>query len=111
MLHGTKLLLWLRFVISFSIPVSLRRINKKWIENSFFRYLSKGFFAFGILDPRFEPTFTKKILNTWTMEVLCAIIFLFRNREFGDVLALDFSVKTDFVPSQVFLRFFEFLWK
>ena len=45
------------------------------------------------------------------MEVLFAIILLSTNREFGDVLALDFRVTTDFIPSQVFfldfLNFFE----
>ena len=75
----------------------------------FFRYLQKGFFAFGILDARFEPTFTKKLLNVSVMEALFAIISLSTNREFGNVLAWDFSVTTDFMPSQVFLRFFEFL--
>ena len=74
-----------------------------------FRYLSKGFFAFGISDTRFEPTFTKKLLNVAAMEVLFAMIFLSTTRELGDVLALDFSVTTDFIPPQVFLRFFEFL--
>ena len=73
----------------------------------FFRHLQKGFF--GILDARFEPTFTKKLLNVSVMEVLFAIISLSTNREFGNVLALDFSVTTDFMPSQDFLRFFEFL--
>ena len=43
------------------------------------------------------------------MEDLFAIIFVSTNREFGDVLSLDFSVTTDFIASQVFLRFFEFL--
>ena len=75
----------------------------------FFRYLQKGFFAFGILDARFEPTFRKKLLNVSAMEVSFAIILLSTNREFGDVLALYFSVTTDFMPSQVFLRYFEFL--
>ena len=40
------------------------------------------------------------------MEALFAIIFLFTKREFGDVLALVYVVTTDFIPSQVFLRFF-----
>ena len=74
-----------------------------------FRYLSKRFFAFGISDARFEPTFTKKLLNVAAMEVLFAMIFLSTTRELGDVLALDFSVTTDFIPPQVFLRFSEFL--
>ena len=43
------------------------------------------------------------------MEVLFAIIFLSTNSEFGEVLALDFSVTTDFIPSKAFLRFLNFL--
>ena len=62
----------------------------------------KGILAFGVLDGRFEPTFNKKLWNVSVMEVLFVIIFLFMNREFGDILALDFSVTTNFLPSQVF---------
>ena len=64
----------------------------------FWRFLPKRFLAFGLLDARFEPTFTKKLLNVWAMEVLVAIIFLFSNKEFGDVMALNVSITTDFVP-------------
>ena len=109
MLHGPKLLLWLRFLMSFSISVSLTGLIKNEFEILFFRYLPKGFFAFGILDSRLEPTFPKKLLNVLAMEVLSTIIFLSTNREFGDVLAFDFSVTIDFIPSQVFFSFFVFL--
>ena len=61
----------------------------------------QNFFAFGILDARFEPTFTNKLLNVSVMKVLFPIIFLSKNEEFRDVLVLDFSVATDFIPSQV----------
>ena len=67
----------------------------------FFRYLLKGFF-----DARFEQTYTKRLLNVSVMEILFALIFVSANREFGDILPLDFSVTTDFIAWQVFLRFF-----
>ena len=92
--------------MNFSISLSLTRLIKVKF-NSFIRYLQKGFFAFSILDARFEPTFTKKLLNVSAMEVLFTIIFISRNSEFGDLLTLDFSVKTDFIPS-LFYRFFYF---
>ena len=63
-------------------------------------------FCFGILDARFESTFTKKILNFSAIKVLLAIIFLSRHREFGDVLDFVFSVTTDFIPSQFFFEIF-----
>ena len=97
--------------MGFSISVSLRAVIKNEFKTLLLRYLPKGFFAFGILDAKFEPTFTKKLLNVSAMEALFTIIFLCTNKEFGDVLALDFSVATDFIPSQVLLRFYEFLWK
>ena len=76
----------------------------------FFRYLPKGFFTVGILDAKFEVTFTKMLLHVSAMEVCFGITFVFTNREFEEVLALDFSVTTYFIPPQVFfLRFFEFL--
>ena len=83
--------------LNFSV---INRTNRKInFKNSFLRYLPKGFFAFGILNARFESTFTKKLLNVSAMEVLFAIIFLSTNTEFRDVLVLYFSVTTDFVPS------------
>ena len=42
------------------------------------------------------------------MEVLFVIIFLLTNREFGDILALDFSVKIDFMQAQDFLDLLNF---
>ena len=63
MLHGPKLLLWLRFFMGFSILVSLTGLIKNEFKILFFSYLPKGFFAFGILDARFEPSFTKKIIK------------------------------------------------
>ena len=73
-----------------------------------FRYLPKIFLSFGILGARFEPAFTKNI------KCLSDEIFICKNisiceQDIGDVLALDFSVTTDFIPSQLFLRFFEFI--
>lgn len=75
----------------------------------FSRYLPKGFFTVGILDAKFEAAFTKMLLHVSAMEVLFGITFVFTNKKFEEVLALDFSVTTYFIPSQVFLRFFEFL--
>ena len=43
------------------------------------------------------------------MKVFFAIIFLFTKKKFGDVLALDFSVTTNLIPYQVFLRFCQVL--
>ena len=40
------------------------------------------------------------------MEFLFAIIFLSTKKEFGDALALDFSVTTDFLSFQVFFEIF-----
>ena len=72
--------------MSFSISLSLTALIKNEFEILFFRYLQKVFFAFGILDGRFEPTFTRKLLNVSAMEVLFAIILVSTNREFGYVL-------------------------
>ena len=55
-------------------------------------------FIFGILDARFELTFTKKLSNVSMMEVIFVIIYLFKKREFGYVLLLDFSVASGFIP-------------
>ena len=77
MLNGPKLLLWLRFLISFSISASLTVLIRNEFKTLSFRYLPKGFFAFGILDARFELTFTKKILNVSAMEVLFVIRILY----------------------------------
>ena len=41
----------------------------------------------------------KKLLNVSAMEVLFAMMLLSMNREFGEVLDLDFSVTIDFMPS------------
>ena len=60
--------------MSFLISVSLTGLIKTEFKVLFFMYLQEGFFAFGILDARFEPTFTKKLLNVSAMEVLFAII-------------------------------------
>ena len=95
--------------MSSSILVSLTGLIKNKFRTLFFRSLPKGFFfAFGILDTRFEPTFIKISLNVSTMEVLFAIIILSTNRECGGVLVLDFSITTDFIPFQVFLDFLNF---
>ena len=58
-LHGPKLLLWLRFFMSLSVSVSLTLLIKNESETLFLRYLPKGFFALGFLDARFELAFTK----------------------------------------------------
>ena len=55
-----NLFLWLRFFISFSISVFLTGLMKNELK-IFFKYLPSGFFAFGILDARFESTFTKTL--------------------------------------------------
>ena len=110
MLHGSKLTFVMgKIFMIFSVSVSLTGLLKNEFKPLFVGTYRKCFFVFGVLDVRFEPTFTKKLLNVSAMEVLFAIIFLCSSRQFADVLALDFSVATDFIPSQVFLRFFEFL--
>ena len=93
MSHGPKLLLWLRFFMSFSISVSLTGLTKNEFKTLFLSSLSK------------------KLLNVSTIEVLFAIIFLSWNKEFGDVLTVDFSLTTDFMPSKGFWQYFEFLRK
>ena len=55
--------------------MSLTRLIKNEFKVLFFMYLQKGFFAFGILDARFEPKFRKKLLNVSAMEVSFAIIY------------------------------------
>ena len=88
--------------MSFSIPVSLTGLIRNQFKTLLLSYSPKEFFTFGILDARFEPTFTNKLLNVSAMEFLFTIIFLSTNREFGDNLVLDFSVTTGFIPSRVF---------
>ena len=46
-LHGPKLLLWLRYFTSFSISVSLKELIKNEFK-TLLKYLPKGFFPFGI---------------------------------------------------------------
>ena len=58
MSHGPKLLLWLRFFMSFSISVSLTGLTKNEFKTLFLSSLSK------------------KLLNVSTIEVLFAIIFV-----------------------------------
>ena len=94
--------------MSSSILVSLTGLIKNKFRTLFLGPYQKGFFAFGILDTRFEPTFIKISLNVSTMEVLFAIIILSTNRECGGVLVLDFSITTDFIPFQAFLDFLNF---
>ena len=50
--------------------------------------------------------YLQNIIKGLSDEALFAIIFLPTKKEFGDVLVFDFSVTTDFIPSQYFLSFF-----
>lgn len=90
----TKMFVMVMIFISFSISVSLTGLMKNEFNlDLFFRYFQV--FCFWL-----ELT-----LNVSAIEVLFVIIFLFTNKEFEDILALDFSVKNHFVPFSIFLRF------
>ena len=89
--------------VSFSV---FNTVNQKWIWNPFSKVLTKRVFRSWFFRCKVWTSIYKKLLNVWAMEVLFAIIFLSTNKEFGDVLVLDFSVITDFTPFQIFLRFF-----
>ena len=89
--------------VSFSV---FNTVNQKWIWNPFSKVLTKRVFRSWFFWCKVWTSIYKKLLNVWAMEVLFAIIFLSTNKEFGDVLVLDFSVITDFTPFQIFLRFF-----
>ena len=56
MLHGPRLLFWLRLFINFSISVYWTKLMKNEFTNFFLKYVLKGLFHFGILDAKFEPT-------------------------------------------------------
>ena len=56
----------------------------------FLKYVLKGFFPFGILDARFEPTLTKKLLNISAMQFLFAITFPFTPKnDFSGISAFN----------------------
>ena len=80
MLHESKLLFWLRSFVTLSISVSLTGSIKIEFNKIFFKYLPKGFFAFGILDARFESTFTKKIKCLSDGSFICNNISIYKQR-------------------------------